>query len=115
MAEREPLDRVIAYLDALMEKDFETAASYLAADFVFEGPIRQYRSAQEFLTGFRAFAQIIRPGWRKIAAFGDDQGVLLMYDLFLVSGAALRIADYYTVKSGRVQTETLVFDTHGFR
>jgi hypothetical protein len=65
--------------------------------------------------GFKAFAQIIRPGWRKIAAFGDDQGALLICDLFLVSGAALHIADYYTVKDGKLQTETLVFDTHGFR
>jgi hypothetical protein len=38
-----------------------------------------------------------------------------MYDVFLVSGVALRIADYYTVKDGKLQAETLVFDTHGFR
>jgi hypothetical protein len=30
MSEQNPLDRVIAYLDALMGKDFETAASYMA-------------------------------------------------------------------------------------
>jgi SnoaL-like domain len=115
MTERNALDNVTAYLDALMGKDLGTAASYLAEDFVFEGPIRRYKSAHEFLVGFEAFAQHIRPGWRKIAAFGDDRGALLMYDLALVSGGALRVADYYTVKDGKLQTETLAFDTHGFR
>ena len=49
MTEQNPLDSVVAYLDALTGKDFETAASYLAEDFVFEGLIRQYKSADEFL------------------------------------------------------------------
>jgi|RhiMetdeSRZDD1v2_1073273.scaffolds.fasta_scaffold108514_4 hypothetical protein len=115
MTERSALDTVTAYLDALLGKDFGTAARYLAEDFKFEGPIRQYKSAHEFLKGFTAFAETIRPGWRKIAAFGDAHHAVLMYDLFLVSGAALRIADYYTLEDGKVRTETLVFDTHGFR
>ena len=49
MIEQNPLDSVVAYLDALTGKDFETAASYLAEDFVFQGLIRQYKSADEFL------------------------------------------------------------------
>jgi hypothetical protein len=109
------LETVIPYLDALLAKDLGTAARYLAEDFVFQGPIRQYRSAREFLTGFAAFAESIRPGWRRIAACGDAQDAVLMYDLALISGGALRVADHYTVTDGKLQTETLVFDTHGFR
>jgi hypothetical protein len=35
--------------------------------------------------------------------------------VFDVSGPAMRIADYYTVNGGKIQTETILWDTHGFR
>jgi uncharacterized protein YndB with AHSA1/START domain len=57
----------------------------------------------------------MRPGWTKVAAFGDDREALLLYDLTFLSGAAMRIADHYTVSNGKIQTETILWDTHGFR
>ncbi len=80
------LDIAIAFLDAWTAKDFETAGRYLADDFVFDGPIAHYRSAQEFVSGSRAFADRLRPTWFKVAAFGDDHEALLLYDLFLTYG-----------------------------
>jgi hypothetical protein len=115
MTEQTALEIATAFLDAFTGKDFEKAGSYLADDFAFDGPIAHYKSAKNFLSGSRAFAETIRPGWTKVTAFGDDREALLLYDLFLVSGAAMRIADYYTVSNGKIKTETILWDTRGFR
>lgn len=115
MTERPALEIATAYLDAFTGKDLEKAGGYLAEDFTLDGPIAHYRSAEEFLAGATRFAESIRPGWTQIAAFGDEREALLLYDLAVVSGATMRIADHLTVSDGKIQTETVVWDTHGFR
>ncbi|MGH7691419.1 MAG: nuclear transport factor 2 family protein [Candidatus Dormibacteria bacterium] len=109
------LDIATAFLNAWVAQDFETVAGLLADDFAFEGPIAHYDSAESFLGGSRAFVARLEPRWSKIAAFGDDHEALLLYDLHLVSGAALRIADHYTVREGRIQAEQILWDTEGQR
>ena len=49
------------------------------------------------------------------AAFGDEREALLLCDLHLLSGAAMRIADHYTVSNGKIQTEQILWDTYGQR
>lgn len=115
MIERTALDMATAFLDAWTRGDVETAGQYLADDFAFDGPIAHFRSASDFLTGSKPFVERIRPGWTKVAAFGDDREALLLYDLFLLSGAPMRIADHYTLDNGKIHTERILFDTHGFR
>lgn len=109
------LDLAAAYLDAFTAGDLDTTATYLADDFIFDGPIAHYRSAREFLAGSRPFVEKLRPGWAQVAAFGDDREALLLYDLTLRSGAPLRIADHYTVDRGRIRTETILWDTGASR
>ena len=104
-----------AFLDAWISRDFDTAGSFLAADFSFDGPIAHYRSAAAFLAGSLPFVQAMRPARQPIAGFGDDQEALLLYDLFRPSGDAVRIADHYTVRGAKIVTETILWDTHGFR
>ena len=115
MTEQSALEIATAFLDAFTAKDFEGARSHLADDFAFQGPIARYESAEDFLAGSRTFAETIRPGWKKVAAFGDEREALLLYDLSLVSGAAMRVADRYTIGDGKIRTETILWDTHGFR
>ncbi len=100
-----------AFLDAWTRQDFETAGRYLAADLVFDGPIAHYRSAQEFLAGSRPFATRLKPGWSAVAVFGDDRQALLLYDLHLVSGDTMRVADHYTVSDGKITAEQILWDT----
>ncbi len=104
-----------AYLDAFTSRDFETVSRYLADGFTFDGPIAHYRSAAEFIAGTRSFVERLQPIWKKVAAFGDDREALLLYDLVLTSGATQRIADHYTVRAGKIQTETILWDTYGAR
>lgn len=109
------LDLANAFLDAWVGQDFETAGSFLADDFRFDGPIAHYRSANEFLEGSRAFASMLVPQRSAIAGFGDDREALLLYDLHLTSGAPMRIADYLTVADGKITSEQILFDTGGLR
>lgn len=100
-----------AFLDAWTRQDFGAAGRYLADDLVFDGPIAHYRSAREFLDGSRPFAARLRPGWSSVAAFGDDKQALLLYDLLLVSGDTMRVADHYVVSDGKIQAEQILWDT----
>ena len=99
-----------AFLDAWTAGNFEQARSRLADDFVFDGPVAHYRSAEEFLAGSKGFVEQIKPGWAKVCAFGDDREALLLYDLRLRTGQPMRIADYHVVRDGRIQAETILFD-----
>jgi len=105
------VEQVIDYQNAWTNGDFEAAAAYLAPDFSFHGPLAQHTSAEEFLKGIKNFAATIRPGWKKIAAYGDENGAILLYDVVFHSGTPLRIADYLSLRNGRIQTETIVYDT----
>jgi len=115
MTESTALQIASAFLDAWTAGDFEKAGHYLADGFVFDGPIARYRSAREFLAGSRAFVEKITPAWTKVSAFGDDGEALILYDLHLLTGAAMRIADRYTVSGGKIQTEMILWDTGGQR
>jgi ketosteroid isomerase-like protein len=113
MTEQTALHIATAFLDAFAGKDLDKAGSYLADDFVFDGPIAHYKSAADFLAGSEAFVKLLQPRWTKTAAFGDENSALLLYDLFMPSGNAMRIADHYTVSNGKIQTETILWDTYG--
>jgi hypothetical protein len=115
MTEQRALDIATGFLDALTAKDIGRAGDYLAKDFTFDGPMAHYGSAAAFLSEAGSFVATIAPGWKKIAAFGDERETLLLYDLTLSSGAAWRIADHYTVREGKIQTETILWDTCGLR
>ena len=115
MTEQSALDIAAAFLDAWAGQDFETAGGYLAEGFTFDGPVAHYRSAREFLTGSRGFAARLTGTWSSVAAFGDQRQALLLYDLHLADGPAMRIADYYTVAGGKIQAEQILWDTGGQR
>lgn len=109
------LDIANAFLDAWTGRDLAAAGSYLADDFTFDGPVARYRSAREFLAGSGAFAAGLSGSRSVLAAFGDEREALLLYDLGLLSGAAMRVADHYTVSDGKIQAEQILWDTYGQR
>ena len=115
MPQQSALDLVRAYQDAWTGKEFEAAAGFLAEDFVHEAPGARYTSAREWLPALARFGDRIGPGWRPVAAFGNDTEALLMYELFAISGEPLPLTvDYFTVRDGKIASETLVFDTRSF-
>ena len=111
MADQTALDVVVAYTDAWARKDLEAAAVYLAADVVFDGASARYESSEPLLQGLGRFVSRIAPGWRQVAAVAEGEQVMLMYEVRLASGTPVRLAEHFTVRDGKIRSETLVYDT----
>ena len=114
MAQRSALEIVSAYQDAWTSKDFETAAGYLAEDVVFRSPQQHLATVNDFIAMLTAFAARIAPRWELLSATTDGGNVLILYHLFTMQGDAAACADFFTVDSGKIQSETLVFDPEPF-
>jgi hypothetical protein len=109
------LDLVTAYQDAWTSGDLDTAATYLAPDFRFDGAGASFTSVDEFLPFLARFGARIGRGWRQVAAFGDGDEALVMYELRGPAGQALPLTvDHFVVRDGLIAAETLVFDTAAF-
>jgi|SRR5882757_831030 len=106
------LDLAVAYLEVFFSGDVEGAADFLADDFEFDGPLSHYGSAEEFAAGSAPFVAGLRPGWRQVAAFGDQDEALLLYDLLLLDGTQLRVANHLVFVGKKIVKETIVFDTN---
>jgi len=110
-----PRDVAIAFTNAWASHDMETAASYVAEDVEFDGPIAGHTTGIDaYMQGLNAFAPVVT-GMQIIAAFGDDTQALIMYDLTTAPFGALRTAELLTVKDGKIQEDTLTFDTYKIR
>jgi hypothetical protein len=109
------LDLVTAYQDAWTSGDLDAAAGYLAPDFRFESPGASFSSAGDFLPFLARFGGRIGRGWRQVAAFGDGEEMLVMYELRGPGGQPLPLTvDHFVVRDGLIAEETLVFDTAEF-
>src|SRR5690348_16579857 len=111
MADQTALDVVVAYTDAWARRDLEAAAGYLAADVVFDGASARYEYSEPLLQGLGRFVLRIAPGWRQVAAVAEGGQVMLMYEVRLLSGTPVRLAEHFTVRDGKIRSETLVYDT----
>lgn len=109
-----PLAIANAYLDAYTSNDIRTAAKHLAEDMEFHGPFVHCTSAKEFIgdghgPGLATWAKTVT-GIRIVAAFGDHEQALVMYELDTRPFGTLPTASRFTVKDGKIQTETTLFD-----
>jgi len=110
-----PLALAIAFTNAWTRHDLETAASYVAEDVEFDGPIAGHTTGIDaYMQGLSAFAPVVT-GMQIIAAFGDDTRALIMYDLATAPFGTLRTAELLTVKDGKIQADKLTFDTYRVR
>ncbi len=110
-----PVAVALAFTKAWTSHDMETAASYVAADVDFDGPIAGHTTgAEAYMQGLNAFAPVVT-GMQIIAAFGDDTRALIMYDLATAPFGTLRTAELLTVKDGKIQEDKLTFDTYKIR
>jgi hypothetical protein len=50
-----------------------------------------------------------------LAALGDDQRAMIMYDLTTGPFGTLRAAEEFVICDGKITHDTLVFDTHQVR
>jgi ketosteroid isomerase-like protein len=105
-----PTEIAVAYLEAFGRQDMTTAAGYIADDITFESPRVTLAGAQPYLAAVGEFAQAVL-SVEIIAAFGDDERALVLYDMKTGPFGTIRAADYFQVRAGKITSEVLVFDT----
>lgn len=109
-----PLDVAIAFTQAWTSQDMTKAANYVAEDVIFDGPLQQSTGADPYLKGLTKLARDVT-GFQMIAAFGDDDEALIMYDLITSPYGTLTCAKHLTVRDGKIQHDKLTFDSHQIR
>ena len=114
MTETNPLDVALAFTEAWTGHHLQKAATYVAEDVVFEGPLQQSTGTGPYLKGLLGLAREVT-GFRMIAAFGDTEQALLMYDLHTRAYGTLTCSKHLTVLGGKIVRDQLTFDSHLIR
>jgi hypothetical protein len=114
MTEKSPALRIaLAYHKAWTSKDLDLAMSYIAADFVCDAPAGRIEGADAYRAFMAPFVQILR-GATMIAAFGDDETALIIYDTATVPVPSAPAAECVTVKDDKITYSRFVFDRAPF-
>ena len=100
----------LAYYQAWTNHDLDTAMSYIADDIVLDSPAGRLEGAEAYRGFIGPFLQILT-GSKMIAAFGDDETALVMYDTETVPVKSAPGAECVTVKDGKITYSRNVFDS----
>jgi ketosteroid isomerase-like protein len=107
------LRTALAYYQAWTAHDLDQAMSYIADDIVCDAPAGRLEGAAAYRGFMGPFVQVLR-GSKLIAAFGDDQTALIMYDTETVPVPSAPGAECVTVTDGKITYSRFVFDRAPF-
>ena len=107
------LRTALAYYQAWTSHDLDKAMSYIADDIVCDAPAGRLEGADAYRGFMGPFVQILT-GSELIAAFGDDQTALIMYDTETVPVKSAPGAECVTVNDGKITYSRFVFDRAPF-
>jgi ketosteroid isomerase-like protein len=107
------LKTALAYHNAWTSKDFERAMTYIADDIICDAPAGRIEGAAAYRAFMGPFVQILISA-KMIAAFGDDQTALVMYDAETVPVKDAPGAEYVTVEAGKITYSRFLFDRAPF-
>lgn len=107
------LQTALDYHRAWTGQDFDRAITYLADDLVCEAPSGQITGLAEFRGFMEPFSQIMTSS-QLLAAFGDDDTAMLMYDTTTIPVPHAPGAELYTVADGRITHIRIIFDRAPF-
>jgi ketosteroid isomerase-like protein len=107
------LRTALAYYHAWTGHDLDQAMSYVADDIVCDAPAGRLDGAAAYRGFMAPFVQILR-GATLIAAFGDDQTAMIMYDTQTVPVPSAPGAECVTVIDGKITYSRFIFDRAPF-
>jgi len=107
------LQVALAYYHAWTANDFEQAMTYVSADVVCDAPAGRIEGADAYRAFMGPFVQMVTDA-HLIAAFGDDETALLMYDTETIPVKSAPGAECLTVKAGKITHSRFVFDRAPF-
>jgi hypothetical protein len=107
------LDVALAYHHAWTGHDLDKAMSYIADDIVCDAPAGRLEGAAAYRQFMGPFVQILT-GSELVAAFGDDEKAVVMYDTETVLVKSAPGAECVTVKDGKIIRSLFIFDRAPF-
>lgn len=108
------LRTALAYFEAWTGHDIDKALSYLSEDFVCDAPAGRLAGPAALRDFMAPFLQILT-GSRLIAAFGDEDTALIMYDTQTIPVPSAPAAEHLTVRNGKIIHDRFVFDRAPFQ
>ena len=103
----------LAYYQAWTSHDLDKAMSYIADDIVCDAPAGRLEGADAYRGFMGPFVQILT-GAKLLAAFGDKQTALIMYDTETVPVKSAPGAECVTVTNGKITYSRFIFDRAPF-
>ena len=107
------LDVALAYYHAWTGHDLDKAMTYIADDIVCDAPAGRLEGAAAYRNFMGPFVQILT-GSELVAAFGDDQQAVIMYDTETVPVKTAPGAECVTVTDGKITRSLFIFDRAPF-
>jgi SnoaL-like domain len=103
------LEVALAYFEAWTGQDFERAMTYVAEDVVCDAPPGRIEGAAAYREFMEPFVGILERA-DLIAAFGDDETAVVIYDTETVPVKSAPGAECVTVVDGKIVRSRFVFD-----
>ena len=107
------LQVALAYHQAWTSKDLDQAMNYISEDISCDAPAGRIKGAEAYRAFMAPFVQILADA-HMIAAFGDEDTALVMYDTETVPVKSAPGAECVTVKDGKIIHSRLLFDRAPF-
>lgn len=107
------LATALAYHEAWTSKDFDRAMTYIADDIVCDAPAGRIEGAEAYRAFMGPFVQILL-GSKLIAAFGDEQTAVVVYDTETIPVKDAPGAECVTVTGGKITHSRFIFDRAPF-
>jgi hypothetical protein len=107
------LRTALAYYQAWTSHDLDLAMSYVADEIVCDAPAGRLEGADAYRAFMGPFVQILRES-RLVAAFGDDQTAMIMYETRTVPVPNAPGAECLTVTDGKITYSRFIFDRAPF-
>jgi ketosteroid isomerase-like protein len=103
------LDTAIAYHRAWTGHDMDKAMGYIADDIVCDGPAGRVEGADAFRNFMGPFVEILTSS-ELVAAYGDDEKAVVVYDTSTVPVKDAPGAEVVTVRDGKIANMRIIFD-----
>jgi ketosteroid isomerase-like protein len=107
------LEVALAYFHAWTGHDLDKAMEYVADDMVCDAPAGRLEGAAAFRGFMGPFVQILT-GSQLIAAFGNDEQAVVVYDTQTVPVKTAPAAECVTVTNGKITYSRFIFDRAPF-
>ncbi|MFB4317793.1 nuclear transport factor 2 family protein [Actinomadura sp. 21ATH] len=115
MAERgTAVDVATVFIKAFGTGDMATVTECLAEDVVFQSPRVRLEGAEAVTAAIGRFAQVVT-GVDIIAALGDAEQAMVVYNMRTGPFGTLRTVDHLVVRDGKIVSDVVVFDTYEMR